>query len=188
VGNERAAGGEHCKPLPVGNRRFANSKKFIRPRSRRQKGRQAVTIARLAFSFALVALLINGLLTTATAKVRIIDDHGGNVGAYLERYMALRDADEQIVIDGTCTSACTLVLGVVPHDRVCVTPNAVLGFHAASRPDFRGSEVINEPATRTLWNIYPMSIRHWISRHGGLGSTMIYLSGPELFAIFRQCR
>jgi hypothetical protein len=39
--------------------------------------------------------------------------------------MALRDAGEQIVIDGTCSSACTLVLGIVPHDRICVTSNAV---------------------------------------------------------------
>ena len=102
--------------------------------------------------------------------------------------MALRDSGEQIVIDGTCISACTLVLGIVPHDQICVTVNAVLGFHAAWRPGFFGATVINDPGTRTLWNLYPNSIRRWISRNGGLGAKMIYLFGPDLFAMYRQCR
>jgi hypothetical protein len=136
----------------------------------------------------LAVTLFPMLSTTATAVVRITDDRGGNIGAYWQRYTALRDAGEQIVIDGTCTSACTLVLGIVPHDRICVTANAVLGFHAAWRPGFLGFEVINDPATRTLWNIYPAPIRAWIARNGGLGPNTIYLSGSELMAMYRQCR
>jgi hypothetical protein len=92
------------------------------------------------FAFALAALLITALPTTAASMLRIADDHGGNVGVYLSRYMALRDAREQIVIDGTCSSACTLVLAIVPHDRICVTANAVLGFHAARRAGFPGPQ------------------------------------------------
>jgi hypothetical protein len=141
-----------------------------------------------ASAFALAALLIAAPPTTAAAMVRIADDHGGNVGAYWSRYIALRDNGDQIIIDGTCSSACTLVLGIVPHDRICVTSNAVLGFHAAWRAGFLGRAVINDPGTQTLWNIYPNSIRQWISRHGGLGATTIYLSGSELFAMYRQCR
>jgi hypothetical protein len=93
-------------------------------------------------------LTLTWLLTkTAVAVVRITDDRGGNIGAYWSRYMALRDTGEQIVIDGTCSSACTLVLGIVPHHRICVTSNAVLGFYAAWRPGFLGFEIINDPAT-----------------------------------------
>ena len=136
--------------------------------------------------FTLLSLL--RFAESAAAVVRITDDRGGNIGAYWSRYMALRDAGEQIIIDGTCSSACTLVLGIVPHDRICVTQNAVLGFHAAWRPGLLGFQVVNDPGTRTLWNIYPAPIRQWISRNGGLGQTTIYLSGPELFAIYRQCR
>ena len=73
-------------------------------------------------------------------------------------------------------------------DHICVTANARLGFHAAYRPGFLGFEVINDPATRTLWNLYPVPIRQWIARNGGLGLQMIYLSGPELFAMYRRCR
>jgi hypothetical protein len=144
--------------------------------------------ARIAVTMAL-ALMLTWLLTkSAVAVVRITDDRGGNIGAYWSRYMSLRDSGEQIVIDGTCSSACTLVLGIVPHDRICVTSNAVLGFHAAWRPGFLGFEIINDPGTRTLWNIYPMPIRQWISRNGGLGFATIYLSGPELLNMYRQCR
>jgi hypothetical protein len=143
---------------------------------------------RIAFTIALTVILMWGLAEEATAAVRITDDRGGNIGAYWSRYMALRDAGEEIIIDGICSSACTLVLGIVPHDRICVTLNAVLGFHAAWRPGFLGFEIISDPATRTLWNIYPMPIRRWISRNGGLGLATIYLSGPELLTMYRQCR
>lgn len=136
----------------------------------------------------LAAMLVAALPKTAAAVIRITDDEGGNIGVYWSRYMAFRDAGEQIVIDGTCSSACTMVLGIVPRDRICVTPNAILGFHAAWRPGFLGFELINDPATRTLLSFYPVSIRQWIARHGGLGLQTIYLSGPELFAMYRQCR
>ncbi len=143
------------------------------------------TVSRALVGIALSVIL---LPKAATAVVRIADDQGGNIGDYWARYMALRDAGERIVIDGTCSSACTLVLGIVPHDRICVTPNAVLGFHAAWRPGFLGLHTINDPATRTLWNYYPAAIRQWIAHNGGLGTTTIYLSGPELFAMYRRCR
>lgn len=137
------------------------------------------------------AILVAALVAVswpASATVRITDDEGGQIGAYWTRYMALRASGEQVVIDGTCASACTMVLGMVPHDRICVTANAKLGFHAAYRPGLLGFEVINDPATRTLWNLYPVPIRQWIARSGGLGLHMIYLSGPALFAMYRQCR
>lgn len=136
----------------------------------------------------LAAILAAAYPRAAAALVRIADDDGGKIGDYYAHYMALRDAGEQIVIDGTCSSACTMVLGIVPHDRICVTPNAVLGFHAAWRPGLLGIEIINTPATQTLMNIYPVPIRQWIARKGGLGLETIYLSGPELFAMYRQCR
>jgi hypothetical protein len=138
--------------------------------------------------FCLIALLIGTPPRTAAATVRIADDEGGKIGDYWSRYMALQASGEQVVIDGKCSSACTMVLGMVPHDRICVTPNAMLGFHAAWRRGFLGFEIINDPATRTLWDLYPVPIKQWIARNGGLGLQMIYLSGPELFAMYRQCR
>ena len=136
----------------------------------------------------LSSLLIATMATSATAAVIIKDDHGGNIGAYWSRYSALRDMREEIIIDGICSSACTLVLGMVPYDRICVTQNAVLGFHAAWRPGFLGIKVINDPGTKTLLSIYPTPIRAWIAQHGGLGPETMYLSGPELRAMYKECR
>lgn len=138
--------------------------------------------------FALALIAYGAASNSAAATLRITDDRGGNIGEYWSRFTALRDAKEQVVIDGICSSACTMVLGIVPRDRICVTDNAVLGFHAAYRPGFLGLRVVNEPATRTLMSIYPDAIRQWLARNGGLGTETIYLSGPELFALYRKCR
>jgi hypothetical protein len=135
----------------------------------------------------LAVVLVAASPQPAAAVVRIADDEGGNIGDYWSRFTAIRNAGDIVVIDGACASACTMVLGIVPHDRICVTNRAVLGFHAAYR-GFFGFRVINEPATRTLMNLYPDPVRQWINRHGGLRSTMIYLSGPPLFALYRKCR
>lgn len=146
----------------------------------------SITRLRLAAIILVATLAVTSW--PATATVRLSDDDGGKIGAYWTRYMALRASGEQVIIDGKCASACTMVLGIVPHDRICVTANARLGFHAAYRPGFLGFEMINDPATRTLWNLYPIPVQQWITRNGGLGLQMIYLSGPELFAMYRQCR
>jgi hypothetical protein len=136
-----------------------------------------------------LALIADGAASNpAAAAVRIADDRGGNIGEYWSRFTALRDVKEQVVIDGVCSSACTMVLGIVPRERICVTNNATLGFHAAYRPGFLGMRIVNEPATRTLIAIYPDAIRQWLARNGGLGRETIYLSGPELFALYRKCR
>ena len=142
----------------------------------------------LAAPVALALIAQVTISTPTTATVRIADDRGGNIGEYWSRFTALRDAKEQVVIDGMCSSACTMVLGIVPRDRICVTDNATLGFHAAYRPGFLGSRVVNEPATRTLMGIYPDAIRQWLARNGGLSTETVYLSGPELFALYRKCR
>lgn len=146
----------------------------------------------LLWASSVVVLCIGGLLIgtipdAAASVVRITDDEGGNIGVYWSRFVAIRNAGDQVVIDGSCSSACTMVLGIVPNHRICVTKNAVLGFHAAYR-SFLGFRTINQPATQALMNIYPNPVRRWIARKGGLGTDMIFLSGPRLFAMYRKCR
>jgi hypothetical protein len=165
--------------MPCGNRLLTSSRgSWGCFRLRRLLG-AAVALAPIAYM---------ATANPAAATVRIADDRGGNIGEYWSRFTALRDAKEQIIIDGICSSACTMVLGIVPRDRICVTENATLGFHAAYRPGFLGSRIVNEPATRTLMSIYPDAIRQWLARNGGLGTETIYLSGPELFALYRKCQ
>lgn len=145
-------------------------------------------VVRAAGAACLVLLVTLLSPSGARATLRITDDRGGNIGAYWSRFVAARDSHEQVIIDGKCSSACTLVLGIVPSRRICVTGNAVLGFHAAWRPDFSGRHVANIPATRTLLSFYPPPIRQWIARNGGLTDKMLYLSGRDLLALYRECR
>src|ERR1700745_332237 len=67
----------------------------------------------------------------ATATVRIANDTGGQIGPYLAKYRALRSSGERVEIDGTCASACTMLLGIIPRNRICITPRASLVFHSA---------------------------------------------------------
>ena len=87
--------------------------------------------------------------TAPAAAERILDDSGGRIGNYLSRYETIRKTGRHVAIDGTCASACTLLLGVIPHDRICVTPRAVLAFHAAWDLSLTGAQT-NAPATKYL--------------------------------------
>jgi len=123
---------------------------------------------------------------TAT-PLRINYDGGGRIGTYMSRSNALRMSGQHVIIDGTCASACTILLGVIPRDRICVTPKAVLAFHAAWDLTLTGART-SRPATLYLWAHYPDSVRRWISRHGGLRSETIYLRWPEVASLFPVCR
>ena len=69
-------------------------------------------------------------LGPAFAEVRIFASPGGDVEQYLMFFALLQETGERIVIDGPCFSACTLALSTIPREQMCVTPRAVMGFHA----------------------------------------------------------
>jgi hypothetical protein len=147
-----------------------------------------IALLRLAFVIATFTVAQPALSRAAPAPAeRILDDSGGRIGSYLTRYEALRKSGQHVAIDGTCASACTLLLGVIPHNRICVTPRAVLAFHAAWDPSLTGAQT-NKSGTKYLWSRYPADVRRWIARHGGLRSQTIYLGGRELAAMFASCR
>jgi hypothetical protein len=127
-------------------------------------------------------------LSPASAAIRITHDTGGRIGTYIETYTAARNSGEQVIIDGQCLSACTLVLGIVPRNRICVTHNARLGFHAAWRVDGEGRRVVSSEGTRALWEIYPAKVRKWLRHNGGLAQDMIFLDAGELAAMYPACR
>src|ERR1700749_5294071 len=78
-------------------------------------------------------LLLLGIFaaTPAGAVLHIPRDHGGYVEEYKAKYKQIRASGERVVIDGICNSACTLVFGIVPLNKICVTPRASIGFHLA---------------------------------------------------------
>ena len=124
---------------------------------------------------------------SASAAMRITDDMGGLMTEYASRFAAVRDSGEKVVVDGPCYSACTMLLGMLPRDQVCVTPNAVMGFHAAWNFDESGRRVTSTSATRTLYDIYPQRVRSWIAKRGGLSPQMKFMRGRELAAMYPMC-
>jgi hypothetical protein len=135
----------------------------------------------------LAAVFIWAGIGASHAVVRISDDRGGRIGTYVDKYQGLKTSGETVVIDGLCASACTIVLGAVPHDKICVTSRASLGFHAAWDPGAGGRPVTNTEATHMLYEMYPSSIRRWINQRGGLTPRMIFLRGQKLMAMYKPC-
>lgn len=135
----------------------------------------------------LAAVLLLAGVGWSHAAVRIAYDRGGQIGSYVDKYQGLRSSGQQVIIDGLCASACTIVLGSVPDDKICVTSQAALGFHAAFDFGAHGRTIINHGATKMLYSMYPPRVQRWINQRGGLKSRMIYLRGKELMSMYHPC-
>ena len=136
----------------------------------------------------LAKVLCGLVVPPAQAEVRILASPGGQVGPFLELFERVRASGERVVIDGPCLSACTLVLSMVPNNRICVTRRAILGFHAARSIDARGHLYAEPEASELVLEAYPSPVRGWILRRGGLTSRLLLLRGRELAAIYPSCR
>ena len=139
-------------------------------------------------------LVLIGLFAFAAAPARadlhITRDHGGYVEEYKAKYARIRDRKERVIIDGICNSACTLVLGIVPMNKICVTPRASLGFHQAyyDKAFTFGIKVNSSEGTSDLISYYPEAVKEWIRRNGGLSNEMKKLkNGGELWKIIDPC-
>ena len=138
---------------------------------------------------ATMALLFFALAaSSADAEVRILASPGGQVGPFLDLFERVRASGERVVIDGPCLSACTLVLSMVPSERICMTRRAVFGFHAARSMDRRGRMYAEPEASALVLQAYPSGVRNWIVRRGGLTSRLLLLRGRELAALYPTCR
>ena len=144
-----------------------------------------MAILKAVFLAAVASALV---VPPAQAEVRILASAGGQVGTFLDLFERVRASGERVVIDGPCLSACTLVLSMVPNDRICVTRRAVLGFHAARSIDRRGRIYAEPEASELVLQAYPAPVRGWIRRRGGLTSRLLLLRGRELAAIYPTCR
>lgn len=139
--------------------------------------------------YALIGAVLAALsATVVSAEVRIRNNPGGLIADHEFAFSQMRSSGETVVIDGRCYSACTLVLGIVPPDRVCVTPRAILGFHAAWVPGTDGRPIPSNAGTRRMWQLYPSQIRRWLASKGGLSRKTIVLRGRELTSLVRSCQ
>ena len=137
----------------------------------------------------LAGAIASALFTSvACAEVRVTNDPGGEITSYVTKFENMRASGERLVIDGPCLSACTLFTAFLPRRQVCVTPRAILGFHAASYYDDASRSLVPTRAgTRLVMRLYPPAIRSWIVRHGGLTPRIIALRGSELASLYNTC-
>src|SRR6202162_3609201 len=111
---------------------------------------------RTAFARPIGLALILGTLAVlpARAEVRILASPGGQVGPFLDLFERVRASGGRGVVGGPGLWACTLVLSVVPDDRICVTRRAILGFHAARSIDRRGRMSAEPEASELVLETY----------------------------------
>jgi hypothetical protein len=122
-------------------------------------------------------MLVLLALPASAATVEVSDNHGGSVAQYDARWARLAAQGDNVKIVGPCQSACTVLLGHIPRDRICVTKDASFGFHLANLAS----------AQATLWSAYQPDIRKWIAAHGGLRRDFIWMRAPDIFAYFKRC-
>jgi hypothetical protein len=130
-------------------------------------------------------LILNA--SEASSAVRIENDRGGLIAAYVVKYQRLASSGQSVIIDGLCASACTMVLSAVPPNKICVTRRAALGFHAAWNYGANGRIFTDPEATLMLYSTYPGPVRRWIARRGGLTHNTIFLSGKPLQQMYQPC-
>jgi hypothetical protein len=147
----------------------------------------------------------------ALAPIVITNDPGGVPDEFYDRYTKARHDGKRYVIDGWCISACTMILGLIPEDRVCVTPYAKFAFHSASRVYVLTGERVGHSKewTRIIWQVYPPKVRDMLKSKGWDGMAeypppplkkgekpalpaehpeLIYVEGDELLTLIAPCK
>jgi len=131
---------------------------------------------RIALSLiALTCFLIP--VSSFAETIDVFDDHGGVVPDYDAKWTDLAARGVSVRIVGPCQSACTILLGHIPRDRICVTPQARFGFHLAKFPR----------STAMLWDAYAPDIRAWIDARGGLKPDFMWMGAPDTYRFFHKC-
>src|SRR5262245_3369866 len=128
-----------------------------------------------AVAGALALLLVN---TFPSCSYTILDDGGGELTVYEQRYRNMAATGELVVVDGPCYSACTMVLSFIPPSHLCVTPRALFGFHRAYlkyRDGTRGPDDL--VLTYKMFQGYPLNIQDWLLRRGGVEALPSVTSG-----------
>ena len=112
-------------------------------------------------------LFAAGVALADSAAIVIANDPGGYLLTYVRGWENIAALRNQIEIRGNCLSACTLVLGLVPAERVCVREDAKFGFHSVSVNYGEHSP----EGTRYLWSLYPPPVQDFVRSKGWDGGT-----------------
>ncbi len=115
----------------------------------------------------------------------IYNDRGGNLEKYWDIFEGVKATGKRVVVYGKCMSACTLVLTVVPRDRICVKEGAEFVFHAAVDPD---TKILNRKGTELWFRSMAADVQEWVSKHNAFTDLKPHvLRGSELEAMVNRC-
>lgn len=131
-------------------------------------------------------MLVAGLAQGVSAQQSTIvvrNDMGGSVRERVFNMAVMQLSGQRVQVRGQCMSACTMYLGLGP--AMCVTPNAVFGFHGPHMAAGRTDPVAISRATEQMATQYPEPIRSWFLREARhvSGNTVLRVSGAELIRL-----
>lgn len=125
--------------------------------------------------------------TAADRTIHIRYDKGGDLRLYQIKAQVARELNLNVVIDGLCASACTVLIHL-PRSQVCATGRAELHFHSArlAKPVNNGKALLRR-ANLELMHGYPSGIRNWIRRRGGLTDRLLKMKPADVRRYIRKC-
>lgn len=145
-------------------------------------------IALITAVFLLLPVQAQEAEPTPTTPLHITFDPGGPLYHYYQALTEARQSGRQVILDGICLSACAMLTGLIPDDRICITPHAVIGVHSAFEMP---SEKYNADGTQLYWLNLSEGLRKLIQQRGWYGNTeqkdMIFLAYPSLRTLYRDC-
>ncbi|SOB94056.1 hypothetical protein [Rhodobacter maris] len=120
-------------------------------------------------------------LGAARPALVIHSDIGGYLSARRQEIERLRATGRRVELRGTCISACTMYLGL-PH--VCVSPQAVFGFHGPSRSGTPVAPEKFEYWSREMARSYREPLKSWYMTTGRYMIRGYFeISGTQLIAM-----
>lgn len=139
--------------------------------------------------FALLLLMTAAPAAAATKVIK--NDRGGVIVKYIDRYKRDAELGTKFKILGNCASACTMITGIIPRDRVCVSEKATLGFHSGYVPVLFWAWH-SKDATQVMWSYYPLDVQaslvaaKWNGAIGQRQRAMIYFKGSAFYPLCDQ--
>ncbi len=119
-----------------------------------------------------------GPISSMSNKIFVSNDNGGKLIKYAMKVKKVQNSGKIVEFNGSCNSACTLYLGL-PRHQTCISSGAKFSFHMP----YGVSNSDQITARDYMMRTYPIWVRSWIRRSGGLSQRIITM-GYDYASIF----